>query len=407
MDVPGRLIDLRLPVDGVPAKAAALRKYVPGIARDAVREIERELPEYARPHDPRYADVLGQTVEWVIGHFIDLMIDPDAPSDEILDFHRQIGVGEAKEGRSLETWQAAMRIGAGIAVQRLTAESERQSQGFTPAATGLVAQAVFVYLDQIAGAVAEGHAEASARAAGQVEGGRRRLLELLIGADPQLRSIKEQAADAGWPLPQTVAAVALVERGPATGRPVPPPDVLVGLHLDEPCLVLPDPEGPGRRRLLTAGLRGWVAAIGPTVELTEVAKSLSWARQALDLTRRGVIAASDLVVAEEHMPVMVLMRDRELVERVAARRLAPLQEARPVHRRRLAETLLAALECGFNATEVAARLQVHPQTIRYRMRQLEGLFGTDLADPAHRLELHMVVYAWLLADARAEPGAGG
>ncbi|GAA2577059.1 PucR family transcriptional regulator [Actinomadura fulvescens] len=393
-----------MPVEGVPAKAAALRKYVPGIAAEAVREIERELPEYVRPHDPRYAEVIGQAVEWVIGHFVDLMIEPDTPSDEILEFHRQIGVGEAKEGRSLDTWQAAMRIGAGIAVQRLTAESERQSQGFTPTATGMVAQAVFAYLDQIALAVAEGHAEASARAAGQVEGGRRRLLELLAGDAPQLRTIKELAGAAGWPVPQTVAAIALVERGRNTGRPSLPPDVLVGLHVDEPFLILPDPDGPGRRQLLKNGLRGWIAAIGPTAEVTDVRTSLRWARHALDLTRRGIISDPSPVIAEEHLPVMLLMQDRDLVERVAARRLAPLQDARPAHRRRLAETLLAALECGFNATEVAARLRVHPQTIRYRMRQLEALFGTDLADPAQRLELHMVVYTWLITHADADAG---
>ncbi|MFG1999764.1 PucR family transcriptional regulator [Spirillospora sp. NPDC048911] len=398
------MIDLRLPVEGVPAKAAALREFVPGIAREAIREIERELPEYVRPHDPRYSEVIGQAVEWVIGHFVDLMIDPDVPSEEILEFHRQIGVGEAKEGRSLDTWQAAMRIGAGIAVRRLTAESERQSQGFTPGATGLVAQAVFTYLDQIALAVAEGHAEASAQAAGLIEGGRRRLLDLLIGAEPQLRTIKERAGEAGWTVPQTVAAIALVERGRNTGRPSLPPEVLVGLHLDEPCLVLPDPEGPGRRRLLRNGLRGWIAAIGPTVEITDLRTSLRWARHALDLTRKGIIQEPGPVIAEEHMPVMLLMQDHELVERVAARRLAPLQEARPAHRRRLAETLLAALECGFNATEVAARLKVHPQTIRYRMRQLEALFGTDLADPAQRLELHMVVYTWLITNADAASG---
>lgn len=408
MGTSDRLIELRLPVDGVPEKAAALRTHVPRIAREAVREIERELPDYLRPHDSRYAKVIGQAVEWVIGHFIDLMMDPDRSSDEILRFFREIGMGEAREGRSLETWQAAMRIGAGVAVQRLTAESERAAQGFTPAATGLVAQAVFAYLDQIAIAVAEGHAEASSRAAGMLQGRRRDLLELLIGEpSPQPRAIRERADEAQWRVPESVAAVALVERGGTTARPVLPPDALIGLHLDEPCLILPDPDGPGRRHLLETGLRGWIAAVGPTVAPSGSAKSLHLARRALDLGRRGLIDDSSLIIAEDNMPVLVLTQDRDLVERVAAKRLAPLMQVRASGRYRLAETLLAAIECGFNATEVAARLQVHPQTIRYRMRQLEELLGKDLADPGQRLELHMVVYSVLLnrpPESPPEPG---
>uniref|UniRef100_UPI00373FE05C helix-turn-helix domain-containing protein n=1 Tax=Streptomyces rimosus TaxID=1927 RepID=UPI00373FE05C len=40
----------------------------------------------------------------------------------------------------------------------------------------------------------------------------------------------------------------------------------------------------------------------------------------------------------------------------------------PTHGRRLAETLLAWLETRGSAPEVAARLGVHLQTVRYRLR---------------------------------------
>jgi DNA-binding PucR family transcriptional regulator len=108
-----------------------------------------------------------------------------------------------------------------------------------------------------------------------------------------------------------------------------------------------------------------------------------------------VIGSDKLIVADEHMPLIVMMRERELVDLVAAHRLAPLRAVRPPLRRDLAETLLALIECRFNATVVATRLRMHAQTIRYRLRKLEELFGDDLYEPSRQLELHMVLCTWL------------
>ncbi|MEO5876065.1 MAG: helix-turn-helix domain-containing protein [Streptosporangiaceae bacterium] len=391
-----RLIRLDLPIEGAKGMATALREFVPEIAREAVRQVQHELPSYVQPHDARYAEGLLLAVEYAIGHFIDLMADPDTPSAEVLEFWRNIGVGEAAEGRSLDPWQAAMRIGAGVAVRRLTEESERLGQPVTAGTIALVAQAVFAYLDQLAVVVADGHSEAAARSAGELQGHRRRLLDLLVGSPaPQHGAIKERARAAEWTLPRTVAAVALHDLGGTTQRPMLPTEVLLGLHLDEPSLILPDPGGPRRGQMLTAGLKGWLVSVGPAVEITELGKSLRWARQALDLARQGMIRHEEPIIAEQHVPLILMMQDRELAERFTARKLAPLIKARPSQRERLAETLLASLECGFNATEVASRLEMHAQTIRYRLRQLETLFGTSIYDPAERLELHMALHVWL------------
>ena len=40
---------------------------------------------------------------------------------------------------------------------------------------------------------------------------------------------------------------------------------------------------------------------------------------------------------------------------------------------------------------VAAELGVHPQTVRYRLRQLRELFGTRLEDPEARFELSLAL----------------
>ncbi|MFC6884817.1 PucR family transcriptional regulator [Actinomadura yumaensis] len=401
--LPVRRIELGFSFEDAARIASDLRGHVPGIADEAVRRIERQLPEYARPQDHRYSKALGLGVAYAIGHFLDLMADPDANSGEILEFWRRVGAGEAGEGRTLDAWQAATRIGAGVAVERLTERAERLGHRASAATIAGITNAVFGYLNQLAVAVAEGHAEAEARAAGTREDRRRRLVDLLLGG-PDVKDLRGLAHEADWPLPRSVAAVALQERGSDARHPALLPDVLPGLHLPEPCLIVPDPDGPGRGRMLERQLRGWTASIGPTVGVTEVAKSLRWARHALELAGQGLIDGAKPIAAEMHMPIIVMMQERELVERAIERRLGPLLGVRPAQRHRLAATLLTCLECGFNATEVAGRLHVHAQTVRYRIRQLENLFGDTIHASAGRLELHMVLQAWLTLN--AEPIAG-
>ena len=64
---------------------------------------------------------------------------------------------------------------------------------------------------------------------------------------------------------------------------------------------------------------------------------------------------------------------------------------RPGQRDRIAETLLAWLQSGENAAEVAQQIHVHPQTVRYRLRQIQELFGDQLRDPDRRFELQLAL----------------
>ncbi|MFD0901888.1 PucR family transcriptional regulator [Actinomadura sediminis] len=374
-----------------------LRKGVPDAARDAVRAIERELPVYVRPHDARYVQVLTISVERAIGHFVDLLGDPDLPSDAVTEHFRRIGAGEAGEGRGLEALQAAFRIGAGVAIRRLTEEAQRQDVSVTSTAVARVTQAVLGHIDRLAAAAAEGHAERAARQTGGVRARRRALLEGLLEPGTGPEDVRLLAADCEWPVPRTVAAVALsAPPGGRAPRPALPPDVLVGLHLDDPCLVVPDPDGPGRRRALETAMAGWDAAIGPTVPVARCALSLRLARQALLLAHDGVIAARRPIAVVDHIPMTLLGQSPELASLLVERKLRPLLRSPRRHaRHKLAETFLACIESNFNANQVAARMDVHAQTVRHRLRQLEALFGEDLHDPAQRLEFHLALRAWI------------
>ena len=133
-------------------------------------------------------------------------------------------------------------------------------------------------------------------------------------------------------------------------------------------------------------LRDWPVALGPSVPLSRASASLRWARAALALGQRGVIDfGAGVIRCDEHMSKLLIFSDEELAEALRGARLAPLDRLKPATADRLAETLLCWLQRGGNANEVAVLLHVHPQTVRYRLRRIDELFGGDLRDPDRRV----------------------
>jgi PucR C-terminal helix-turn-helix domain len=378
-------------------------------ADEVIGAIQREVPEYARPGDDFYTAAVRRSVFHALHQFAQQIADPAAPREDTVQLFQNIGRIEAAEGRSLEPLQMALRLGARVAWRRLY---EAAGGNLGPDVLARIGEAIFLYLDELATACAEGFTRASADAGGEMERRRRRLLDLLVADPPVSRqAIADRARAAGWPLPRAVAAVALADRGPARGAtgPLPPgplsglvpgllpalpPDVLIDMVRPDPCLLVPDPDGPGRADLIERGLRGWTGALGPAVPLARASSSLRWARRALALSRRGIISAGPGVTrCDDHLSTLLLFSDEDLIQGLAGTRLAPLGQLRPAQQDTLAETLLAWLQNAGNARETARHLHVHPQTVRYRLRQLHALFGGTLLEPDLRFDLEIALRA--------------
>ena len=430
---------------GPMARAAAGPAAPPGSLADAIAAaILREVPEYAQPGDDDVARTVRRVAHEAVAGLSARVGDmaalaavgpvPAADGEAAAAMFRDLGRLLAMEGRSLGALQAALRVGARVTWQRLH-EQARQGQGDS-AAFARIGETVFWYMDELAAASSAGYAEARAELAGETGQLRRRLLDLLTASSaPPAAAIASLAQAAGWPLPRRVAAVALTPVAARTPGLL-PPDVLADLTRRDPCLLIPDPDGPGRRRQLAATLRAWLAtsgraaagqpppgppppgplvaagpavplaAVGPAVPLSAASASLRWAGQALALARRGLVrAAGDtpgaapgttpgaaagpagLVWCEDHLPTLVLLADADLAATLSQEALAPLRPLSPAQADRLARTLLAWLESAGDANAAARRLQVHPQTIRYRLRQVTELFGAALTDPDDRFRL--------------------
>ncbi|MFJ4687979.1 helix-turn-helix domain-containing protein [Streptomyces sp. NPDC088789] len=377
----------------------------PGLAEDIMREIRREYP-----HLPVVLDENGEPMALVgIRRAIEVFVQhlersegrPTVPPGVFHDFGR----GEGYGGRSLDSLQAIYRMGVRLAWRRFADIGQRVE--IPPPAMYELVDAGYEYLDGLVDQSVRGYAEAAAREAGERLRLQRRLMELLLAerhlGDPT-EGLTERAARIGWSLPEKVAVGVLLRPAREAVAPAVPQAVLLDMEYEQPRMVVPEPTAAGRPELLHRALAGWAGAIGPPVALADAAKSLRWAEAAVRLMERGLLPAGEVLFCTEHTEALVLLQPEELLDDLALRCLAPLAHCGPTHGRRLAETLLAWLETRGGAPEVAARLGVHPQTVRYRLRQIRELWGDEIDDSDRRFELELVLRAQRLRGRLGEAG---
>jgi hypothetical protein len=412
------------PWRGLPVRVADLIEgEVEPISAEILESIAREVPEYARPLEGRFGRGIRRGVGEALAQFVALIRDPDAGRDSGREVYLALGRGEQRAGRTLDSLQAAYRIGARVAWRRFADACRRAGVGAEPLA--LLAEAVFAYIDELAADSVEGYAQAQAEVE-DVRRRRRRELIRMLFADPpaDAADLAAAARAAAWEVPGGLAALACPEE--ALGRIVRrlPPEALSTVIDGEGCVLLPDPEGPGRAEALGRAAAEGPIALGPTVE--PAASAESWALAAALMRAAGAGALRDveagreeasaggsrsgkgrrrasrgnpaLLRVDDHLAALIVYESRELAGRIAARRLAPLADLTPKARARMRETALAHLRHDGNAVAMAAEMHVHPQTARYRIARLRELLGDQLDDPDARFELQLAL--------RAEPLAG-
>ncbi|MGW6525391.1 PucR family transcriptional regulator [Streptomyces sp. NPDC054962] len=372
-----------------PDLAELLRARLEDVAAEVQEEVRRQVPEYARPADGIYGRNLRAGVVQALTLFVDHIADPRGQGAAIAATYYELGRGEALEGRSLDALQSALRVGGLHAWRLLGRTAEELGLDSTVVAT--LGELAFRTVHEVAEAAAAGYAEARSHSTDELERRRRRLLDLLLGDGPvSPEAVQDLAHGARWRVPSRVAVVTLAATAdPQSDGPPAMPGALTDMGSRPPRVLVPDPEGSGRfgGRSFLLGLQGRPAAIGPTVPVTEAAQSLRWATRALGLMGRGILPRQGVVRCADHLSTLLLHSDEPLLAQLRTRALAPLDAASEGQRARLAETLLAWLLSGSNVPDVAARLHIHPQTVRYRLRQLEKLFGDALHDPGARLDL--------------------
>ncbi len=136
------------------------------------------------------------------------------------------------------------------------------------------------------------------------------------------------------------------------------------------------------RAELGVQLRAAIAA--PVAGLAGIAAARTELDRVLDSAARHPVSIPQVTSLAEARTTVLLDEILALVgreHRLADPRIVELRAREPV----LAETLRVYLD-GFGDVAAAARsLHVHPNTVRYRVRRIEQLLSTSLADPEVRL----------------------
>jgi DNA-binding PucR family transcriptional regulator len=179
------------------------------------------------------------------------------------------------------------------------------------------------------------------------------------------------------------------------------PDAQVTANGPRVYVVLPD---TGRTAAVGSWIRGTITTLraelgldlhaviaAPIAGLSAVAGARREIDRVFDSAQRHPVFGQVTTLAEARTTVLL----DEIVTLVAADerlidpRVRGLRQSEPV----LAETLQIYLDSFGDVAAAAAALQVHPNTVRYRVRRLEQALSTSLSDPDVRLLLSLSLRA--------------
>lgn len=366
------------PWQDVPAELGVeLRAGVPAAVAEIIAAVRAEVPEYDLPFEGAFGRFISRGVEAALNEFLALLGTEQAyPSTAI---PQALGRAELDAGRTLDALQSAYRVGARVAWRSVVAQV---GDRLDPQVMYRLAEAIFAYIDQLADASVAGYSEALALREGSAQTRRQALVEALLAGTP----VDDLARRAGWAVPRTVAVLATDDEDPVALARRLPDGTLAARTDDGACLVVPDPDGPGRRRALQDALAGVRCAVGPTRPLAEAPASASRAARGLALAQDGPLWT------DEHRLALLLAADPELAAELRAAHLGPLDALTEKARARAEQTLRAWLDAHGDVSVAAEALVVHPQTVRYRLGTLRELLGdAALDDPRLRLELALAL----------------
>ncbi len=378
-----------------PSVAGVLRPHLDSLADEIIDTIVVEVADYARPLVGDFERGLRLGVREALRHFLQLIEDPEAGHTQDRSVYRGLGRGELRAGRSLDALQSAYRIGARIAWRRWARAASAERLNAT--ALQLLAESIFVYIDELSAESVAGYAGAQAERAGERERRMRRLFAALTTEPTDETSVRDAATAARWALPDTIAAIAAPGMRAASLTRALGEDAIVVDDGDLALGIWADPLRPGGRALISRALSGPVV-VGAVVAWRETGRSLRLARTLMEMTSSLGNRGEPLWV-EDHLALIALHDPDGVLQAMHRRTLGTLESVSVRARVRLELTLLTWLQQQGNRAATARALGIHEQTVRYRMNQLRELLGGALDDPDARFEMQLS----LLAAGRRDP----
>ncbi|MFD7921109.1 PucR family transcriptional regulator [Streptomyces sp. NPDC059740] len=400
-----------------------LAPQVPSLTAAVVERLVEEIPVYARLPREELAGDIARIVERAIRAFLEVLRTGAPPGPQYQELVRESAVRRAEEGLPAEAVVGAYFLGARACLDRVTPLAEPADL----AAVLTSEQLLLDYLRLVTATVTAGYLQGRRAALGEEHAARQALTAALLAGEPA-----EAAADrAGLDLPAGYLVL----------------DVVVGPHPDESAAGVESSVAARRklRRLrlelerragdgaLTALSGDGGVALLPIGEPVRQCGDGQWERIVADLLQLGRICGVELTtgavraaVAEVPQAARTAAEVRAVAQAAglgpgvyrladvlveyqltrpgpARDQLAALLDPLAAHPE-LLDTLRAFTVGGLDRRRAAALLQVHPNTVDYRLRKVAALTGLDAARGHDHLTLHAALTA---LTAPPGPGADG
>ncbi|MEA2626457.1 MAG: hypothetical protein QOD06_2502 [Candidatus Binatota bacterium] len=407
------------------AVAAELKQDAAGLAQELAAVI-RGIPEYGLVKDASVWNEIRQVVRANVPVFYGQVVDGREASDDELAAARHFARRRVHQGIPLHAHLNAYRKGMWVLWGELVARVIRRPR--LQQELLLRAAWAFRHHEQICGAVAESYCAEQGGQARQREQMLRALFDAII--DGSISSDEELKARAGGVgldlehefhlvLASTTAANAVLPAVPlgtaiaeAAGMSL--EDVVAVERGSDLILLVPSPGGGRDAALDRAKLSRAVAAaagaltvcVGVSGRVAGVVGVRAACREATRAIEIGRTLEPDQIVFfyDSYVVHDTLETGARAGHRLVRDTLGPLLEL-GTSGRRMVETLDAYFRGGTNLKVAAGLLDIHPNTLAYRIRQIHRLTGLDLDHHDHRLRTEMALR--LLALQTPRPSTNG
>jgi hypothetical protein len=302
----------------------------------------------------------------------------------------QIGRQQFQDGGDLSELLGAYQVGARAAWHKVSETALKLDLGSE--ALAALAEAVFAFVDEFSNASAHGYVLEQSASSAARERHREELAELLLSGRSNAAGIRAAVQHAGWQLPSEVSVV-LADAGDSDACAVIDHLGINSLPIRRPDFVgaiVPNPAADGHASRLSASFRGYEVVVGHPITPDLLPAGLRIARTALRLHRSGLLAGRPILLGEQ-FDTLIANGDEWLLSLLRDQVLQPLRDIPDRKRERLIETLRSWLWNMGNRQAMAEELNVHPQTVRYRLDRLRELFGDRIDSPRERARLFLAL----------------
>jgi hypothetical protein len=354
-----------------------------------------EIESYARlPHavlEGRKFDVARSNLEL----FLDLADKQREIVDEDLEIACSSARADAREGIPLDDLLQAYRIGGMVCWRELIPHG-LPGEHFAAVAAG---ELYVRFAETMSTAVTAAYHDQLGLMGSREDRLQRALYEGIVGEEMAARELRELAEELRFPLLTSyLPFAAAARRGSAAGlaRRL-GGDGLLALVDDDERVVGLAPDDGAKRMLAAAGV---TFAVGAPVQRSELGAAAEDQRALLDLGlhagRSGAIGQREFLIER------CLVRGPLLGSALEQQLLAPLEEHDRDCGSELVSTLEAFVGVGLSRKDAARTLHIHPNTLDYRLDQINRLTGVRLGQPR---DLTLVTLALAQRGLPDRPGA--